>query len=92
MILNQIKVQESSRWYLDEELYDRLVYRTNFTTDPFAAMEFVLKRGEQNKAYVLYKSENCKVGMELFYRREIDLVHYLSIADSMSELFYEFIL
>lgn len=92
MILDQIKIQESTRWYLDEELYDRLVYRTNYTTDPFAAIEFVLKRGERNKAFVLYKSEDCKGGIELFYQREIDLGQYLSIADSMSEMFYEFII
>jgi hypothetical protein len=92
MILHQIKVQESSRWYLDEELSDRLVYRTNYTTDPFAAIEFVLKRGERNKAFVLYKSEDCRAGMELFYQSEIGVGQYLSIADDMSEMFYEFII
>lgn len=92
MILAQIKQQDSERWYLDEELYDRLIYRTNFTTDPFASMEFVLRRGVGNKAYVLYKSEDCRAGMELFYQSEIGIGQYLSIADSMSEMFYEFII
>jgi hypothetical protein len=91
MILEQIKQQDSERWYLDEELYDRLIYRTHFTTDPFASMEFVLKRGNYNKAYVLYKSEENRSGMELFFQSEIVVGQYLSIADSMSEMFYEFI-
>lgn len=92
MILNQIKIQESIRWYLDEELYDRLVYRTNYTTDPFAALEFVLKRGECSKAYVLFKGEDNQSGMQMFIQKEIEVSNYLSIADSMSEMFYEFII
>lgn len=91
MILEQIKLQDSPRWYLDEELYDKLIYRTNYTTDPFATMEFVLKKGTLNKAYVLYKSEDNRSGMELFFQSEIGVGQYLSIADSMSEMIYEFI-
>ena len=92
MILEQIKQQDSERWYLDEELFDRLIYRTNFTTDPFTSMEFVLRRGAYNKAYVLYKSEDCRAGMELIIKSEIGVGHYLSIADGMSEMFYDFII
>lgn len=91
MILEQIKQQDSNRWYLDEELYDRLVYRTNYTADPFAALEFVLRRGECTKAYVLFKGEDNKSGMQMFIQKEIEVCNYLSIADSMSEMFYEFI-
>jgi hypothetical protein len=92
MILEQIKLQDSQRWYLDEVLHDKLIYRTNYTTDPFATMEFVLKRGTFNKAYVLYKSEDNRSGMELFFQSEIRVGQYLSIADSMSDMFYDFIL
>ncbi|MEY2922907.1 MAG: hypothetical protein RL108_1533 [Bacteroidota bacterium] len=53
MILEKIKIQECNRWYLDEVLYDRLVFRTNFVGDPFASIEFVLKKGDSNKAFVL---------------------------------------
>lgn len=92
MILNQIKIQESTRWYLAVELYDRLVCRTNYTTDPFAVMEFVLKKGECSKAYVLFKGEDNKSGMQMFIQKEIEVSNYLSIADSISEMFYEFII
>ena len=92
MILEQIKLQDSPRWYLDDEHNDRLIYRTNFTTDPYATMEFVLRRGTDKKAYVLYKSENNRSGTELFIQSEIGVCQYLSIADSMSEMFYEFII
>jgi hypothetical protein len=92
MILDQISVQNSERWYLDEVLYDRLVYRTNFTSDPFAAMEFVLRGGEYSKAYVLFKGEDNKPGMQMFIQKEIDVCNYLSLADSMSDMFYEFII
>ena len=92
MILSQIKIQESKRWFLDEELYDRLIYRTNYISDPFAAMEFVLKRGDSNKAFVLFKGEDNKEGMELFFQKEIKFDQYLSLAENMSEMFYDFII
>jgi len=69
MILDQIKIQESDRWYLDEELYDRLVYRTHLVSDPFAAIEFVLRKDNPNKAFVLFKGEENKAGIELFYQK-----------------------
>ena len=92
MILNQIKLQQNERWYLDEELYDRLVYRTNFVSDPFAAIEFVLKRGDNNKVLILLKGENCKEGMELFFQKEISVNRYLSIVDGMSEMVFDYII
>ena len=91
MILDQIKLQACDRWYLDEVLYDRLVYRTNLISDPFAAIEIVVKKGNLNKAYVLYKGEDNKAGMELFFQKEISIDKYLSIADGMSDMFFDFI-
>jgi hypothetical protein len=90
-ILSKIKNQESARWFLAEEHHNRLIYRTHYISDPFAAMEIVLKRGQTNKAYVLYKSEENPTGMELFFQKEIHTDDYLSIAENMSEMFYEFI-
>ncbi len=55
MILDQIKQQQCERWYLDEILYDRLVYRTNLMSDPFAAIEVVLKKGDPNKAIKVFE-------------------------------------
>jgi hypothetical protein len=92
MILEKIKIQSSERWFLDEELYDRLVYRTNLISDPFAAIEFVLKRGDENKAYALFKGEDNKIGTELIFQKEISVDNYLSIADGMSEMFFEYII
>ncbi len=92
MILEKIKIQSSERWFLDEELYDRLVYRTNLISDPFAAIEFILKPGDGNKAYVLFKGEDNKIGTELFFQKEISVDNYLSIADGMSEMFFEYII
>jgi hypothetical protein len=92
ILLNKIKDQQSDRWYLDEVLYDRLIYRTNFVIDPFAAMEFVLKREDPNKAYVLFKGEENRPGMELFFQKEISIDKYLSIADGMSDMFFNFII
>jgi hypothetical protein len=92
MILDQIKLQQNERWYLDEELYDRLVYRTNFVSDPFAAIEFVLKRDDPQKAYVLFKGEENKAGTELFFQKEIGIEKYLSLADGMSEMVFEYII
>jgi hypothetical protein len=69
MILDQIKLQVCDRWYLDEVLYDRLVYRTNLVSDPFAAIEIVVKKGNPNKAIVLYKGEDGKAFMELFFQK-----------------------
>lgn len=43
MVLDKIKTQISNRWFLDEELYDRLIFRTNHLIDPFASIEFLLK-------------------------------------------------
>lgn len=92
MILDQIKLQESNRWYLDEVFFDRLVYRTNFITDPFAAIEFVIRRDNFQKVNVLFKGEGNKEGMEMYIQKEISVDRYLAIADSMSEMFYEFII
>ncbi len=92
MILDKIKLQESKRWYLAEVLYDRLVYRTDVVSDPFAAIEFVLKRGNFDKAYVLFKGEDNPVGMELYFQKEIPVENYLSIAESMSDMFYDYII
>lgn len=92
MILDQIKIQESDRWYLDEELYDRLVYRTHLVSDPFAAIEFVLKRGDKNKVFILFKGENCKEGIELFFQKEIGLDRYLSIVDGMSDMIFDYMI
>ncbi|MHA8103775.1 hypothetical protein [Aquirufa nivalisilvae] len=92
MILDQIKQQESNRWFLDEELYDRLVYRTHFVGDPFAAIEFVLKDRSGNKAIVLFKGEDNKAGMELFFQKEIRVGKYLSLADEMSEMVFDYII
>lgn len=91
MILAKIKLQGAKRWYLTEEFTDRLVYRTNFVGDPFAAMEFVRRKGNPEKVYVLYKSEDNPAGMELFFQKEIPTDDYLSIAENMSEMFFEFI-
>lgn len=68
MVLEKIKTQISNRWFLDEELYDRLVFRTNHLIDPFASIEFVLKPGDNIKVYVLFKGENNKSGTELFFQ------------------------
>lgn len=92
MILDQIKQQQCDRWYLEEILYDRLVYRTNLVSDPFAAIEIVLKKGDPNKAYVLYKGEDNKAGMELFFQKEISIDSYLSLADGMSDMMFDFII
>lgn len=89
MILDQIKQQQCERWYLDEILYDRLVYRTNLVSDPFAAIEVVLKKGDPNKAFILYKREDNKAGMELFFQKEIGIEKYLSLAEGMSEMFFD---
>ncbi|MHA8093231.1 hypothetical protein V7S78_12015 [Aquirufa regiilacus] len=91
MILTKIKLQEAKQWYLTEELTDRLVYRTNFVSDPFAAMEFVRRKGNPEKIFVLFKSEDNPTGMELFFQKEIIANDYLLIAENMSEMFYEFI-
>lgn len=91
MILEKIKPQECDRWYLDEVLYDRLVYRTNFVSDPFASIEFVLKKGDSNKAFVLYKSEDNMSGTEMFFQKEISVEKYLSLADGMSDMFFDYI-
>ena len=92
MVLDKIKNQLSDRWFLEEELYDRLVYRTNLVSDPFASIEFVLRRGESNKVFVLFKGEDNKAGMEMFFQKEVDIDKYMSIADSMSDMFFEFII
>lgn len=92
MILEKIKTQECDRWYLDEVLYDRLVCRTNFVGDPFASIEFVLKKGDSNKAFVLYKSEANMSGTEMFFQKEISVEKYLSMAVGMSEMFFDYIL
>lgn len=91
MILAKIKLQEAKRWYLTEELSNRLVYKTNFVSDPFAAMEFVRRTGNPEKIFVLFKSEDYPTGMELFFQKEIITDDYLLIAETMSEMFYEFI-
>lgn len=90
MILDQIKQQQSCRWFLDEELYDRLVYRTHFVSDPFAAIEFVLKDRSANKVFVLFKGEDNTAGMELFFQKEISVDKYLSLADEMPEMVFDY--
>ncbi len=92
MILDQIKIQESDRWYLDEELYDRLVYRTHLVSDPFAAIEFVLRKDNPNKAFVLFKEEENKAGIELFFQKEISIHKYLSLADGMSDMVFDYLI
>jgi hypothetical protein len=92
MILDQIKLQECNRWYLEKELVDRLIYKTNLVSDPFASIEFVLKKADPNKAFVLFKSEENKAGMELFFQKEISMDKYLSIADGMSDMFFDYII
>ena len=91
-MLDKIKTQLSDRWFLDEELYDRLVYRTNLISDPFAAIEFVLRLGDANKVFVLFKGEDNKSGMQMFVEKEISIDNYLSIADGMSDMVFEFLI
>jgi hypothetical protein len=92
MILDQIKQQQCDRWYLDEVLSDRLVYRSNQISNPFVAIEFVLKRDDPQKAYVLFKDEENKVGNELFFQKEIGIEKYLSLADGMSDMMFDYII
>ncbi|MEY2921458.1 MAG: hypothetical protein RL108_67 [Bacteroidota bacterium] len=92
MVLDEIKKQESYRWHLDEVLIDRLVYRSNFISDPFASIEFVLKPGNANKVFVLFKGEDNKAGMEMFFQKELCVEKYLTITDNMSDMVFEFII
>lgn len=91
MILDQISNQESNRWFLYQAFNDRLVYRTNFTSDPFAAIEFLIRRDNDRKVIVIFKGEDNKVGIQMFIQKEISVDRYLAIADSMSDMFYEFL-
>lgn len=91
MILDLIKFQESERWYLFDELDDRLIYKTNHISDPFAAIEFVIRRDNNLKVFVLFKGEDNRAGMEMFIQKEISVDKYLNIADNMSDMFYDFL-
>jgi hypothetical protein len=42
--------------------------------------------------YLLYKGEDNKAGMELFFQKEISIDSYLSLADGMSDMMFDFII